>query len=211
MANVSLDKDLFYQYMINNNSTSTMLNALSGNTNTGVQSANDLSSVLGALQNSASFGTGSISDVSTLLSGLEGISTTRTGNSFSDILQSYLQPTSDSAQTTDSVQYINGVESSDNMQAAQQTKTSGTSVSAAQQAYADSVQYDFDQIEEQSDQMVEQALMYLGSLQMEKILLSLLFQDEVTHLINGLIRERDGNLVLTGLYVVVITQKLLSG
>ena len=41
MANVSLDKDLFYQYMINNNSTSTMLNALSGNTNTGVQSAND--------------------------------------------------------------------------------------------------------------------------------------------------------------------------
>ena len=44
------------------------------------------------------------------------------------------------------------------MQAAQQTKTSGTSVSAAQQAYADSVQYDFDQIEEQSDQMVEQAL-----------------------------------------------------
>ena len=85
MANVSLDKDLFYQYMINNNSTSTMLNALSGNTNTGVQSANDLSGVLGALQNSASFGTGSISDVSTLLSGLEGISTTRTGNSFSDI------------------------------------------------------------------------------------------------------------------------------
>lgn len=158
MANVSLDKDLFYQYMINNNSTSTMLNALSGNTNTGVQSADDLSSVLGALQNSASFGTGSISDVSTLLSGLEGISTTGTGNSFSDILQSYLQPTSDSAQTTDSVQYINGVESSDNMQAAQQTKTSGTSVSAAQQAYADSVQYDFDQIEEQSDQMVEQAL-----------------------------------------------------
>ena len=77
MANVSLDKDLFYQYMINNNSTSTMLNALSGNTNTGVQSANDLSGVLGALQNSASFGTGSISDVSTLLSGLEGISTTR--------------------------------------------------------------------------------------------------------------------------------------
>lgn len=158
MANVSLDKDLFYQYMINNNSTSTMLNALSGNTNTGVQSANDLSGVLGALQNSASFGTGSISDVSTLLSGLEGISTTRTGNSFSDILQSYLQPASDSAQTTDGVQYINGVESSDNMQTAQQTKTSGTSVSAAQQAYADSVQYDFDQIEEQSDQMVEQAL-----------------------------------------------------
>ena len=96
--------------------------------------------------------------MSTLLSGLEGISTTGTGNSFSDILQSYLQPTSDSAQTTDSVQYINGVESSDNMQAAQQTKTSGMSVSAAQQAYADSVQYDFDQIEEQSDQMVEQAL-----------------------------------------------------
>ena len=74
-----------------------MLNALSGNTNTGVQSTNDLSGVLGALQNSASFGTGSISDVSTLLSGLKGISTTGTGNSFSDILQSYLQPTSDSA------------------------------------------------------------------------------------------------------------------
>lgn len=50
-----------------------------------------------------------------------------------------------------------------------------------------------------------------GILMMEIILLSLLFQDEVTHLINGLIRERDGNLVLTGLYVVVIIQKLLSG
>ena len=60
-------------------------------------------------------------------------------------------------------------------------------------------------------EMVEQVQIYLGILQMEIILLSLLFQDEVTHLINGLIRERDGNPALTGLYVVVITQKLHSG
>ena len=158
MANVSLDKDLFYQYMINNNSTSTMLNALSGNTNTGVQSANDLSGVLGALQNSVSFGTGSISDVSTLLSGLEGISTTGTGNSFSDILQSYLQPTSDSAQTTDSVQYINGVESSDNMQAA---------VSDIQKQIGSEIQTtECDSVQTQAQQLLDEevdAIIYNGA------------------------------------------------
>ena len=60
-------------------------------------------------------------------------------------------------------------------------------------------------------EMVEQVQIYLGILQMEIILHFLLYQEKVTHLINGLIRERDGNLVLTGLYVVVITQKLLNG
>ena len=60
-------------------------------------------------------------------------------------------------------------------------------------------------------EMVEVLEKVNGLSMMEITLLSLLFQDEVTHLINGLIRERDGNLVLTGLYVVVITQKLHSG
>lgn len=89
MSNVNLDETLFYQYMIDNNSTSTMLNALSGNgsPNSGLGS---MSGVLSALQASDSWGTGSISDVSTLL-GLTGdYSGIGSLNGFSGILQAYL-------------------------------------------------------------------------------------------------------------------------
>lgn len=87
--NVSLDETLFYQYMINNNSTSTMLNAISGNQTD--NSTNSLLSALGGLQGINGFGTGSISDVATLL----GLGSGTYGgigsvNSFSGILQTYL-------------------------------------------------------------------------------------------------------------------------
>ncbi len=87
--NVSLDETLFYQYMINNNSTSTMLNAISGNQTD--NSTNSLLSALGGLQGINGFGTGSISDVATLL-GLGGGAYGGIGsvNSFSSVLQTYL-------------------------------------------------------------------------------------------------------------------------
>lgn len=89
MSNVSLDETLFYQYMINNNSTSTMLNAISGN-NT-ADNSSSLLSALGGLQGMNTLGTGSISDVATLLglgnSAYGGIGSV---NSFSSVLQTYL-------------------------------------------------------------------------------------------------------------------------
>ena len=66
------DRDLYYQYLINNNSTSTMLNAINGN------SSNSSTSALNSL--------GSISS----LGSLSGIGTTTTLQSFASVLQSYL-------------------------------------------------------------------------------------------------------------------------
>lgn len=83
MANVSLDEEtLYYQYLINHNSTSTMLNAISGN------SSNDGSlSALSALSSISSLGgTDTLSSLSSLgsLGSTDGIS------SFANILQTYL-------------------------------------------------------------------------------------------------------------------------
>lgn len=90
MSNVSLDETLYYQYMINNNSTSTMLNALSGRDSEDNIYGN-MAGVLSALQSSPSWGTGSISDVSTLLSGLgNGYGGIGSLGSFSSVLQTYL-------------------------------------------------------------------------------------------------------------------------
>lgn len=125
MANVSMDETLFYQYMINNNSTSTMLNALSGNSSDD-SSYGNMAGILSALQSSGSWGTGSISDVSTLLGGiggeLSGLSSLNnnfanvlaayTGNSQSqlsgvvDQLQQVLQETSETESQTKSYQTI---------------------------------------------------------------------------------------------------------
>lgn len=83
MANVSLDEEtLYYQYLINHNSTSTMLNAISGN------SSDDGSlSALNALSSIGSLGsTDALSTLGSLgtLEGTGGIS------SFENILQTYL-------------------------------------------------------------------------------------------------------------------------
>lgn len=107
MNNVSLDETLFYQYMINNNSTSTMLNAISGN------SSNDngmsLTSAIGSLYSMNDLGTGSISDVSTIL-GLLGNNYNggvTSLDSFSNILQTYLNQ--DSLQATEMMEKLEEV------------------------------------------------------------------------------------------------------
>lgn len=90
MAGVNLDETLYYQWLINNNSTSTMLNAISGSTDD--SSFNSLSSInaLSGLNNYSS-----IVDISSL-SGLSGVGSsgsldsTGSVSGFSDILQSYL-------------------------------------------------------------------------------------------------------------------------
>lgn len=106
MNNVSLDETLFYQYMINNNSTSTMLNAISGNS---FDDSTSLTSAIGSMYSMNNLGTGSISDVSTILGLLGnnysgGISSL---DSFSNILQTYLNQ--DSLQATEMMEKLEDV------------------------------------------------------------------------------------------------------
>lgn len=107
MNNVSLDETLFYQYMINNNSTSTMLNALNGGSSD--DSSNSLTSAIGSMYSMGNLGTGSISDVSTILGLLGnnysgGVSSL---DSFSNILQTYLNQ--DSSQAAEMMEKLEGV------------------------------------------------------------------------------------------------------
>lgn len=106
MNNVSLDETLFYQYMINNNSTSTMLNALNGSSSN--DSSNSLTSAIGSMYSMNTLGTGSISDVSTIL-GLLGnnYSGVSSLDSFSSILQTYLNR--DSSQAAEMMEKLEGV------------------------------------------------------------------------------------------------------
>lgn len=87
------EKDLYYQWLINHNSASTMFNALSGNTG-------DAGSVsaLSALSELASIGSQGISGISSLdglsgigtLSGLSGVAGTGSVSSFAKILEACL-------------------------------------------------------------------------------------------------------------------------
>ncbi|MDO4167888.1 MAG: hypothetical protein Q4D32_10850 [Eubacteriales bacterium] len=106
MSNVSLDETLFYQYMINHNSTSTMLNAISGNRTD--DSSSTMASVLNVLQAGNGLGTGSISDVSTLLGlGVDSYSGVGSLDSFSSVLQSYLQGnTTEDVQMTEMLEQV---------------------------------------------------------------------------------------------------------
>lgn len=106
LNNVSLDETLFYQYMINNNSTSTMLNALNGSSSD--DSSNSLTSAIGSMYSMNNLGTGSISDVSTIL-GLLGnnYSGVSSLDSFSSILQTYLNQ--DSSQAAEMMEKLEGV------------------------------------------------------------------------------------------------------
>lgn len=77
MSNVMLDeKTLYYQYMINNNPTSTMLNAISGNYN------NDSYGMMGSLG-----ALGSLSGISSFSSILENYMTGMRLNSYADSIQ----------------------------------------------------------------------------------------------------------------------------
>lgn len=87
MANVTLDDaTLYYQWMINNNSTSTMLNALSG---TDTSSDSFLSSVTGVNSIGSLLGT----------SGLTGTGATDSISDFAGILKSYMTQNSTTAAT----------------------------------------------------------------------------------------------------------------
>lgn len=87
MANVTLDDaTLYYQWMINNNSTSTMLNALSG---TDTSSDSFLSSVTGVNSIGSLLGT----------SGLTGTGATDSISDFASILKSYMTQNNTTAAT----------------------------------------------------------------------------------------------------------------
>lgn len=107
MSNVSLDETLFYQYLINHNSTSTMLNALSGRDSED-SAYGSMAGILNTLQSSGTYGTGSISDVATLLGGINGeYSGLSSIGDFSTILQSYL--TQDTTEATEMAQKLANV------------------------------------------------------------------------------------------------------
>lgn len=92
----SLSKDLYYQYLINHNSTSTMLNALSGNTSDESGSGSLLGTVTSSLYSNGltgMYGTNPLSGLDSLLGGgsdedLLGVS--QSLSSFSNILQVYM-------------------------------------------------------------------------------------------------------------------------
>lgn len=112
MANISsvsglssLSEDLYYQYMINHNSTSTMLNALSGNTSDDSGSGSLLSAVTSSLYSSGLTGLDGLNSLSGIGSLLGGgseedlLGASQSLSSFSNILQTYL-----SAQTAEAAQ-----------------------------------------------------------------------------------------------------------
>lgn len=72
-----LQQALYYQYMINNNSASTMLNAVSGNSGSGVSAISGLSDLVGL---NSLYGLG----------GMTGVGSVDSALNFSNILQSYL-------------------------------------------------------------------------------------------------------------------------
>lgn len=72
-----LQQALYYQYMINNNSASTMLNAVSGNSGNSLSAVNGLSGLLGL---NSLYGLG----------GMTGLGSVDSALNFSSILQSYL-------------------------------------------------------------------------------------------------------------------------
>lgn len=99
MANISsisglssLSEDLFYQYMINHNSTSTMLNALSGSASEDSDTGSLLNSVTSSLYSNGITGLEGLHSLGSLLGGdsedLLGVS--QSISSFSNILESYL-------------------------------------------------------------------------------------------------------------------------
>lgn len=189
MSSVSLDETLFYQYMINNNSTSTMLNAISGNSSD--DSNSSLMSAIGSMYSMGNLGTGSISDVSTILglvgNNYGGVSSL---DSFSSILQTYLNR--DSSQAAEMMEKLENVleetagtqeEGSKSRQTVQELyeyfaeMTSGqandllgilsplsqkeTSSEESQSAMG-TVMVDFDAFEQESDEMIDSLMEETG-------------------------------------------------
>lgn len=84
------EKDLYYQYLINNNSTSTMLNALSGNYSQDSDGLG-LSGLMGSISQAySSSGLSSLLGSSLGISGSDGLGSLGAISSFSSILKLYL-------------------------------------------------------------------------------------------------------------------------
>lgn len=88
----SLSRDLYYQYLINHNPTSTMLNAISGSDN----DSSDTSGLMNAVSAGLSSSLGGLTGLNSL-TGLMGLGdeenllgTSQALSSFSDILQTYM-------------------------------------------------------------------------------------------------------------------------
>lgn len=80
------EEDLFYQYMINNNSKSTMLNAVLGNDSD--TTGNGLAGIVSSL-----YGNSSLSGIGSLIGGLNGygdLNTLGTLTTFSQVLKTYM-------------------------------------------------------------------------------------------------------------------------
>lgn len=94
------EEDLFYQYMINNNSKSTMLNAVLGNDSD--TSGNGLGGVVSSL-----YGNNGISNISSLIGGLNGgddLNSLSTMTTFSQVLKTYMSAqVSEAAQMAESL------------------------------------------------------------------------------------------------------------
>lgn len=134
MANVTLDAEtLYYQYMINHNPTSTMLNAISGNSSDDsslglIGSLGTLNS-LGALD---SLGISGLSGISGVLGSLDSSSSV----SFANILDRYLS----SAKTTAYTDSIEAAEMADKLssvleEAAQTEDSSSLTYKTVQELY----------------------------------------------------------------------------
>lgn len=94
------EEDLFYQYMINNNSKSTMLNAVLGNDSD--TSGNGLGGIVSSL-----YGNNGISNISSLIGGLNGgddLNSLSTMTTFSQVLKTYMSAqVSEAAQMAESL------------------------------------------------------------------------------------------------------------
>jgi hypothetical protein len=128
----SLAEDLYYQYLINNNSTSTMLNALSGTSDSDSDTSGLMSAVSSSLSSSLSGLTG-LDSLSSLLgssdSGDSLLETSQALSNFSDILQVYMN-----AQTTEAATMAQSL-SSVLEEAGQTEDTSSLSYRTVQEMY----------------------------------------------------------------------------
>jgi hypothetical protein len=128
----SLAEDLYYQYLINNNSTSTMLNALSGTSDSDSDTSGLMSAVSSGLSSSLSGVTG-LESLSSLLGSSDSddslLETSQALSNFSDILQVYMN-----AQTTEAATMADSL-SSVLEEAAQTEDTSSLSYRTVQEIY----------------------------------------------------------------------------
>lgn len=127
----SLSRDLYYQYLINHNSTSTMLNAISGSDN----DSSDTSGLMNAVSAGLSSSLGGITGLDSL-TGLMGLGdgeglfdSAQALSSFSDILQTYM-----SAQTAEAATMAESM-SSVLEEAAQTEDTSSLTYRTVQEIY----------------------------------------------------------------------------